>query len=59
MQEPDKPLRGILKVVLNGRTDKKLSDDVFIGPNSVVIDKAENRLHAHKAIMAMIIGGRL
>jgi ornithine carbamoyltransferase len=25
----------------------------------VVIDEAENRLHAHKAIMALIMGGRL
>jgi len=38
---------------------QEVDDDVIDGPRSVVIDEAENRLHAHKAIMAMIMGGRL
>ncbi len=37
----------------------EVTDDVIDGPQSVVIDEAENRLHAHKAIMALIMGGRL
>ncbi len=37
----------------------EVDDDVIDGPQSVVIDEAENRLHAHKAIMAMTMGGRL
>ncbi|MEW6041050.1 MAG: ornithine carbamoyltransferase [Elusimicrobiota bacterium] len=38
---------------------QEVDDDVIDGPQSVVIDEAENRLHAHKAIMAMTMGGRL
>jgi len=38
---------------------QEVSDDVIDGPQSIVIDEAENRLHAHKAIMALIMGGRL
>jgi len=34
-------------------------NEVIDGKNSVIIDEAENRLHAHKAIMTMIMGGRL
>lgn len=38
---------------------QEVLDGVIDGPQSVVIDEAENRLHAHKAIMAMTMGGRL
>ncbi|MBI4801445.1 MAG: ornithine carbamoyltransferase [Elusimicrobia bacterium] len=38
---------------------QEVDDDVIDGPQSIVIDEAENRLHAHKAIMAMTMGGRL
>ncbi len=38
---------------------QEVSDEVIDGPQSVVIDEAENRLHAHKAIMALTMGGRL
>jgi ornithine carbamoyltransferase len=31
------------------------TDEVMDGPNSVIIDQAENRLHAQKAIMALIM----
>ena len=33
-----------------------VTDGVIDGPNSVVIDEAENRLHAQKAIMAQLLG---
>ena len=38
---------------------QEVTDEVIDGPKSVVIDEAENRLHAHKAIMALLMGGRL
>ncbi len=38
---------------------QEVVDQVIDGPQSVVIDEAENRLHAHKAIMALLMGGRL
>ena len=38
---------------------QEVTDEVIDGPRSVVIDEAENRLHAHKAIMALTMRGRL
>lgn len=37
----------------------EVDDDVMDGPQSVVFDEAENRLHAQKAIMSLIMGGRI
>ncbi len=34
---------------------EEITDEVIDGPHSVVYDEAENRLHAQKAIMALII----
>ena len=36
---------------------EEVSADVIDGPQSVVWDEAENRLHIQKAIMAVVIGG--
>lgn len=36
---------------------EEVTDDVIDSPNSVVWDQAENRLHAQKAAMALIMGG--
>ncbi|USH00808.1 ornithine carbamoyltransferase [Thermococcus argininiproducens] len=36
---------------------EEVTDDVVDSPNSVVFDEAENRLHAQKAAMALIMGG--
>jgi N-acetylornithine carbamoyltransferase len=33
--------------------DVETTSDVLDGPQSVVIDEAENRLHAQKAVMAL------
>jgi ornithine carbamoyltransferase len=33
----------------------EITDDVIDGPHSVVIDQAENRLHAQKAVLAMLM----
>jgi ornithine carbamoyltransferase len=34
---------------------EEISAEVMDGPNSVVFDEAENRLHAQKAILAMLM----
>ncbi len=34
---------------------EEITDDIMEGPQSVVFDEAENRLHAHKAILAAVI----
>lgn len=50
---------GIYMHCLPADRDMEVTDEVIDGPQSVVFDQAENRLHAHKAIMTMIMGGRL
>jgi ornithine carbamoyltransferase len=37
---------------------REVSEDVIDGPQSVVFDEAENRLHAQKAILAWCLGAR-
>lgn len=37
---------------------EEITDGVLEGPQSVVFDEAENRLHVQKAIMALLMGGR-
>jgi len=36
---------------------EEIADEVIEGPQSVVFDQAENRLHAQKAVLALILGG--
>lgn len=50
---------GIYMHCLPADRDMEVTDEVIDGPQSVVIDEAENRLHAHKAIMLMLMGQRI
>jgi len=40
-----------------GLTAMEVTDDVFEGPQSIVFDEAENRMHTIKAVMAATLGG--
>lgn len=40
---------------LPAKRGKEITDEIMDGPQSVVFDEAENRLHAHKAIMALVM----
>jgi len=36
---------------------QEITDEVADGPHSIIFDQAENRLHAQKAILAILLGG--
>lgn len=36
---------------------EEITDEVIEGPNSIVFDQAENRLHVQKAVLAILLGG--
>ena len=37
---------------------EEVADEVIEGPQSVVFDQAENRLHAQKAVMEFLVGAQ-
>jgi N-acetylornithine carbamoyltransferase len=48
--------KGIVMHCLPVRRNVELDDDVLDGPTSVVVDEAENRLHAQRALLLEMIG---
>ena len=40
-----------------GRDAMEVTDEVFEGPQSIVFDEAENRMHTIKAVMAATLAG--
>jgi len=48
--------RGIVMHCLPVRRNVEIDDAVLDGPNSVVVDQAENRLHAQRALLLNIMG---
>ena len=45
----------IIMHCLPAHRDEELTSEVMDGPHSVVFDQAENRLHAQKGILALIV----
>ncbi len=48
--------KGIVMHCLPVRRNVEIEDAVLDGPNSVVVDQAENRLHAQRALLLELIG---
>ncbi len=42
---------------LPAKRNQEVTDEVLDGPHSVVFDQAENRLHAQKALLLLLLGG--
>jgi ornithine carbamoyltransferase len=47
--------RGIVLHCLPAHYGEEITEDVLYGPRSAVWDQAENKLHASKALMALVI----
>jgi N-acetylornithine carbamoyltransferase len=50
--------KGIVMHCLPVRRNVEIDDAVLDGPNSVVVDQAENRLHAQRALLLDLIGSQ-
>ena len=47
--------KAIFMHCLPAKRGQEVTDDVIEGPRSVVWDQAENRLHTHKAVLALLV----
>ena len=47
--------KAIVMHCLPAHTGEEITEEVFESSQSVVFDEAENRLHAHKAILAALL----
>ena len=48
--------KAIVLHCLPAHRGEEITEDVLEGPQSVVFDEAENRLHVQKAVMALVMG---
>jgi ornithine carbamoyltransferase len=48
--------RAVFMHCLPAHRDYEVSSDVYDGPQSIVYDQAENRLHAQKALVLKLLG---
>lgn len=53
----DEADRHVYMHCLPADSEMEVADEVMGGPHSFVFDEAENRLHAPKGIMALVMGG--